>query len=100
MEDDTKSQNSTQKAVPSDLSDHDERSEGLATEKHWDEETPKDPAAVAASRLKDFHDQGEVIYNEEDSDKFEDSEEMPEHINEELEESLDEMADKEKVEEE
>jgi len=100
MEDDTKEQDPTQKAVPSDLSDHDERAEELATEKHWDEEEPKDPAAVAASRLKEFHDDGQVIFNEEDMDQFEDSEEIPEHLNEELEESLDEIAEQEEVEEE
>lgn len=89
MDDDKK----LQKAVPSDLSDHDERDEMLAVEKHWDEESD-DPAAIAARRLKDFHDSGTIIYDD-DIDKFDDAEEIPGKLNEELDESLEELAEKE-----
>lgn len=89
MDDDKK----VQKAVPSDLSDHDERGEGLAVEKHWDQES-NDAAAIAARRLKDFHDTGTVIYDD-DIDKFDDAEEIPERLDAELDESLEELAEKE-----
>ena len=89
-DDDKQLKDPVDEAVPSDTSDHDERDEGLATEKHWDEEKPQDAGAVAASRLEEFHDTGQVIYNEEDTDKFQDSEEMPAQINEELDEALEE----------
>ena len=46
-------QDPTDKAVPSDLSDHDERDEGLAVEKHWDQES-KDALAKAEQHLAEF----------------------------------------------
>lgn len=97
MDDKKQLQDPVDKAVPHDLSDHDERGERLATEKHWDEERPTDAAAVAARRLEEFHDSGQVIYNEDETDDFQDTEEVPEHLNEELEESLEELAEKEEV---
>lgn len=51
--------------VPHKMSDHDERGEMLATEKHWDEEQPNDPSAVASQHIKEFHKDG-VALSEED----------------------------------
>lgn len=92
MKDDKKLQDPIQKAVPSDLSDHDERDEGMAVEKHWDQESD-DPAAIAARRLKDFQESGTIIYDD-DIDKLNDAEKMPEHLDAALDESLEELVDK------
>lgn len=89
MKDDKKLQDATQKAVPSDLSDHDERHEGMAVEKHWDQES-NDAAAIAARRLKDFQESGTIIYDE-DMDKLNDAEKIPGR----LDAALEELAEKE-----
>jgi hypothetical protein len=71
--------NDDKKSVPSDFSDHDERDEMLATEKHWDQES-NDPMAVAAQRLKDFEDKN-VPLSDEDWDKEEQKDdEVVDHI--------------------
>lgn len=77
-----------QKAVPSDLSDHDERDEDLASDKHWDEES-NDALATAEKRLREFENDG-VPLSDEDWEKEEKEEEMADHIDAAVDEALDE----------
>lgn len=85
---------STQKAVPSDLSDHDERGEQLATEKHWDDSSD-DAAAIAGKRLNDFNADG-VPLSDEDWEKEEEADdEIPDHIDAAVDESLEHLAEEE-----
>jgi len=94
MNDDLDQQNSVQKAVPSDLSDHDERDESLATEKHWDEES-NDALAVAEQRLDKFKKDG-VPLNTDDWDHEEDlDDEIPDHIEAVVDKSLEDLAEEE-----
>ena len=76
----------TQKAVPSDLSDHDERSESLATEKHWDEES-NDAMATAEKRLDAFKKDG-VPISAEDWENEDEEELKSEHIEASIDDAL------------
>jgi len=84
----------TNKAVPSDLSDHDERDENLATEKHWDDAS-NDAAAIAGKRLEEFQKDG-VPLSDEDWEKEENQDdEIVDHIDEAVDESLENLAEEE-----
>ena len=85
--------NDTKKALPSDISDHDERDEQLATDKHWDQES-NDPAAVAAKRLNEFKKDG-VPLSAEDWEDEEKSEELSDHIDAAVDHSLEALAEEE-----
>ncbi len=87
------------KAVPSDLSDHDERDEHLAVEEHWDEES-NDPLAKAGDRLEQFQEDG-VPLSEEDWEEEEAlDDEIPDHLAAAVDQSLEALAEEELEEEE
>lgn len=92
--DDKQIQDPTDQAVPSDLSDHDERSEGLAVEKHWDEES-NDAAAKAAGHLAEFEKDGVPLSDEDWEQEEAQDDEIPDHINEAVDESLESLAEEE-----
>ncbi|MBI4121847.1 MAG: hypothetical protein HY461_00795 [Parcubacteria group bacterium] len=83
-------------AIPSKESDHDERSEGLAVDKHWDEEDrPKDEAMAAGRHLKKFATDG-VAISDEDWEKEEAADDkIPDHVDGALDKSLEAMAEEE-----
>ena len=82
------------KAVPHSLSDHDERSEELATDKDWDRSSD-DPAAKAGQRLAEFE-SGKVPLSDEDWEKEERTDDaVPGRIEEAVDASLEEMIDQE-----
>ncbi len=80
--------------VPSDASDHDEREEGLATEKHWDQESD-DPMARAAQHLAEF-DADDVPLSDEDWEKEERQDDtVPDHVDAAVDDSLEDMVEEE-----
>lgn len=60
-------------------SDHDERDEGMAVEKHWDQES-NDPLAVAEQRVKQFQKNGVPISDEDWEKEEKNDDEIPDHI--------------------
>lgn len=88
-------------AVPQHLSDHDQRSEQPATEKHWDDES-RDPAAKAGEHLSEFrHDA--VPLSDEDWEKEEAlDDEIPDHLDAAIDRtvSLEKLAEEEFAEDE
>lgn len=88
----------TKNSLPSDVSDHDERDEQMAVEKHWDEES-NDAAAQAGERLREFEQDG-VPLSDEDWDKEDKEEEMSDQIDAVVDQSLEELADEELSDEE
>ena len=90
-------------AVPHKLSDHDERGEGLAVDKHWDEESrPKDEAMEAEKNMKRFA-ADSVPISDEDWEKEEALDDKhPDHIDAALDKhaSLEAMAEEEMSEDE
>ena len=90
-------------AVPHKLSDHDERSEGLAVEKHWDEEErPVDEAMMAERHRSKFAADG-VPISDEDWEKEEDADDkIPDHLDAAIDKhaSLEALAEEEDAEDE
>ncbi len=84
----------TNKAVPSDLSDHDERGEQLATEKHWDDSSD-DAAAIAGKRLKELQEDGTALSDEDWDDEEMQDDEIVDHIDKAIDESLADATDSE-----
>jgi hypothetical protein len=84
-------QDPTDKAVPSDLSDHDERDEGLAVEKHWDQES-NDALAKAEQHLAEFKKDGVPLSAEDWEKEEENDDEIPDHIEGAVDESLEDLA--------
>lgn len=74
--------------LPHKFSDHDERSEMLATEKHWDEEKPDDPSARAEQHLKEFHKDGVPLSSEDWDHEDELEDEITDHIDSAVDKSL------------
>lgn len=101
MNDDTKKQvqDPTDKAVPHDLSDHDELGEELAVEKHWDEES-NDALTKAEKHLDEFEEDGVPLSDEDWEREEEQEEELPEHIEGAIDRSLEQMEEEEWKEEE
>ncbi len=82
--------------IPSDFSNHDERSEAPAVEKHWDEES-SDASAMAGERLAKFKQDG-VPLSDEDWEKEEElDDKIPDHIDAAVDRtvSLEELAEEE-----
>ncbi len=87
MNDTNKQQNQANTAVPSDLSDHDERSEELAVDKHWDQESD-DALAKAEQRLDEFKKDGVALSDEDWDSEEENDDEIPDHIEEAIDEAV------------
>lgn len=88
--------------IPHKLSDHDERSEMLATEKHWDEENPQDPSARAGQHIKEFQKDGVPLSEEDWEHEEQMDDEITDHIDSAVDRSLslEELAEEELDEEE
>lgn len=87
--------------IPSNLSDHDERSEELAVDKHWDEESREgDEAMESEKHRKRFAADG-VPLSDEDWEKEEVLDDtLPDHIDAAVDKSLEAMAEEELSEDE
>lgn len=94
LDDEKQVQDPDEVANPSNLSDHDERDEGLATDKDWDQNS-NDPAAIAAQRLKEFQDDDVPLSAEDWETDEKNDDKLPDHINAAVDASLEEMIDKE-----
>jgi hypothetical protein len=82
------------KPLPSDLSDHDERSEGMAVEKHWDEES-KDPLAAAGARLEEFRKDNVPLSDEDWDEEEKKDDQIPDHVQGAVDDSLERLAEEE-----
>jgi hypothetical protein len=93
----TPAKNDKKNPVPHKLSDHDERSEMLASEKHWDEEKPNDPGARASQHIKEFHKDGVPLSEEDWENEEKKGDEITDHIDSAVDKSvsLEELAEEE-----
>lgn len=69
------------------VSDHDERDEMLATEKHWDEESD-DAAAQAGQHLAEFEKDGVALSDEDWDEEEEQDDQLVDHLDQAIDESL------------
>ena len=80
--------------VPTDLSDHDQRDEELASDKDWDQAS-NDAAAQAAQHLADFQSEDVPLSDEDWEEEEKKDDTIPDHIDAAVDASLEDMVDQE-----
>ena len=83
------------KPLPNNFSDHDQRSEMLASDKHWDEEKPDDAAARAEQHISEFHRDGVPLSEDDWEHEDEVEDKVSKHIDAAVDESLEHLAEEE-----